>query len=284
MAARRTKGPSVQSVELTLRILENLAAAGTAKGVTQLGKELKTTKTRIYRHLQTLAQAGYVVQESETEHYRAGVKLYFLGQSMADNFDVIAAGRNEAIALRDKWGHSVQISVTLDFKLVILFIARPLGPFDIGQRVGSTYPVHCTAGGKIYLAFENSDVEALLANGPLERYTKHTLTERDELLREIEKVRTQGWAGVPNESRLGVNAISAPIFNQDGRLEASIAILGSVEQIPAQPPKEMLESLLGTAERISRNSGWRPGLPRGGGNSSSLHRLTQIDLKRRKAR
>jgi len=282
MALRRGKKPSVQSVELTLSLLENLAAFGAAKGVTQLAKELKTTKTRVYRHLQTLVQAGYVVQEAETEHYRAGVKLYFLGQSMADHFDVIAAGRNEAIALRDRWGHSVQISVTLDFKLVILFIARPLGPFDIGQRVGSTYPVHCTAGGKIYLAFENDDLDTLLANGPLERYTKHTLTRRDELAREIKKIREQGWTGVPNESGIGINAIAAPIFNQDGRLEASIALLGSVEQIPANPPRDIIASLVGAADRISRNLGWRPGHSRT--TPSHLRSVSPIDYKGRKTR
>lgn len=258
MPIRASKKPSVQAVELALRILEDLAAAGAAKGVTQLAKQLKTTKTRIYRHLQTLAQSGYVVQERGTEHYRAGPKLYFLGQSIAEHFDVITAGRDEALALRDRWGHSVQISVAQDFRLVILFIARPIGAFDIGQRVGSNYPVHCTAGGKIHLAFGNSDLDALLSNGPLERYTKHTLTSRDDLADEIAKVRQQGWAAVPEESHMGINAISAPIFNQDGKLEASIAILGSTEQIPSEPPQKMLRELLAAARNISSNLGWRP--------------------------
>ena len=283
MPTRPGKKPLVQSVELTLSLLENLAASGRAKGVTELAGQLGTTKTRVYRHLQTLVQTGYVVQETETDRYRPGVKLYFLGQSLAEHFDVIAAGRNEAIALRDRWGCSVQISVTLDFKLVILFIAKPIGLFDIGQRVGSTYPVHCSAGGKIYLAFGNGGVDALLSSGTVQRYTKQTLTHRDDLVREINKIRNQGWAVSPNEARIGINAISAPIFNQEGDLEASVALLGSIEEIPAKPPKEMIESVVAVAKQISRNLGWGPKVPSFKIRSSNAVPVAiELDLKRRK--
>jgi DNA-binding IclR family transcriptional regulator len=69
-------------------------------------------------------------------------------------------------------------------------------------------------------------------------------------------VRVRGWAAVPNELFLGTNAIAAPIFNQFGGLEGSLALLGSLEQIPETPPSHMLASLLGAAGRISRNLGY----------------------------
>ena len=262
MSASRRGGsePStVQSVELALAILESLSDADQAKGITQLANELKTTKARIYRHMTTLRRKGYVVQEPETEKYRLALKLYFMGQSLADRFDLLALGREEAMALRNRIGQSVLISTVQDDKLVILYVARSTTTIEVGMRVGSTFPVHPTAGGRIYLAFGKVDLEAYLARQGFESYTPKTVTDARRLRAEVEKVRRQGWAGVPDEWQLGMNAISAPIFGADGALVASIALLGFVQDVPAAPSAAMLEALEGAAARISNNLGWRPG-------------------------
>ena len=78
-----------------------------------------------------------------------------------------------------------------------------------------------------------------------------------QLRAEIAKVRQQGWASVPNQYQVGLNAVSAPIFGADGKLVASIAILGLIPEVPAVPPAEMVNALRAAAARISGNLGWR---------------------------
>src|ERR1700745_900017 len=50
----------VQSLLVGLDVVEALAFAGADRGVTELASQLGTTKWRIFRHLHSLTEAGYV--------------------------------------------------------------------------------------------------------------------------------------------------------------------------------------------------------------------------------
>jgi outer membrane protein TolC len=83
--AGESGGDGVQAVVLALRILEYLAPQRDAVGVTALAQALGTTKSRIYRHLRTLVQQGYIVQSAETERYRVGaISIVDLVQARGD--------------------------------------------------------------------------------------------------------------------------------------------------------------------------------------------------------
>ena len=98
-------GDGVQAVVLALRILEYLAEQGKAVGVTALAQALGTTKSRIYRHLRTLVQQGYIQQSADTDRYRVGTRLLTLGVSVAENFDLTKAAQGILRELRDALGH-----------------------------------------------------------------------------------------------------------------------------------------------------------------------------------
>ena len=83
----------VQAVVLTLQILEMLAFGGEAARVTDLASALGTSKTRIFRHLQTLVALGYIVQDTNTDRYGAGVRLAQLGLASANQFDLLSVSR-----------------------------------------------------------------------------------------------------------------------------------------------------------------------------------------------
>ena len=65
----------IQSVVLALRVIEHLAQSRRPVGVTSLANALGTTKSRIYRHLQTLVQQGYIVRSEQLERYKVGSRL-----------------------------------------------------------------------------------------------------------------------------------------------------------------------------------------------------------------
>ena len=103
-------GDGVQAVVLALRILEYLAEQGKAVGVTALAQALGTTKSRIYRHLRTLVQQGYIQQSADTDRYRVGPRLLTLGVSVAENFDLTKAAQGILRELRDTLGISCVVS------------------------------------------------------------------------------------------------------------------------------------------------------------------------------
>jgi DNA-binding IclR family transcriptional regulator len=79
----------------------------------------------------------------------------------------------------------------------------PVGPIEHG---------HARASGKLLLAFAPDDArERYLAAHPLTRMTKATITNRDQLLTELGRIRQAGWACDVEEFHDGVCCFAAPL-------------------------------------------------------------------------
>src|SRR5262245_65023919 len=86
----RYEGPATETVDLSLRLLERLAASREAIGVSELAREFASSKATVYRHLQTLMRHGFVHQESKTMRFTAGIKMFILGERLRERLDVVA--------------------------------------------------------------------------------------------------------------------------------------------------------------------------------------------------
>lgn len=249
---------NIESVMLTLRILENLAASHDEKGVTQLARELGSTKARIFRHLQTLRNLGYVVQNPQTEKNRVGARLYVLGQLAGERFNIVNAVRPAMERLRDRVQQTTVFSTILEGQVTILSLLKGANPIEIGLRLGSVFDLHATAQGKIALAYgEAAALEAFLKR-KLARHTPHTVTDAERLRAELQAVRGRGWAAAPEESLIGINALAAPVLGDRGKLIGALAIVGSIQHIPAQPTRDQVDAVVAAARLASQNVGWLP--------------------------
>jgi DNA-binding IclR family transcriptional regulator len=249
---------NIESVMLTLRILESLAASPDEKGVTQLARELGSTKARIFRHLQTLRNLGYVVQNPQTEKNAVGARLYVLGQLAGERFSIVAAVRPAMEQLRDRVQQTTVLSTILDGKITILNHLKGANPIEIGLRLGWIFDMHATAQGKIALALSPPDVVDAFLRRKLKAHTPHTITDPARMRAELEVIRRQGWATAPEESLIGINALGAPILGDRGKHVGAIAIVGSIQHIPAKPPREQIDAVLSAARLASQAVGWRP--------------------------
>jgi DNA-binding IclR family transcriptional regulator len=245
-------GPeAVQSVVLTLGVLELLTGSELSRGVTELADELGTTKARIYRHLRTLMGRGYVLQDAQTERYRAGPRLRLLGRSIAARVDLVEGARPIMRNLWEALGHTVSLSrVGLDGVRVIDVLPGK-SMIEVTVKIGSFLPLHCTAQGKIALAFGDAALANNLFAAPLPALTRATITDPRRLRKEIETVREQGWAAMPDEALTGINALAAPVFGAGGELVATLAILDSIERIAKAPTKTQIKHVVGGAKAIS---------------------------------
>lgn len=249
---QKQAGEGIWAVTLAFQILELLARSDRPRRVTDLATELGTSKPRIFRHLNTLKQLGYVEQESETDRYLVGVRLAMLGNRAASRFELFNIGRPILQDLRDSLDLTVVISKIEDNKVLISDKLDGESGVSFVAKVGSALDLHSTAQGKLVLAYADASVlEAAIAQG-LRPMTAHTITDPDKLRREVARVRKQGWATAPNEMLTGLNAIAVPIFNAEDQLMATLAVLGSVDRIGAAPTGQQHELLTKAAQEIAR--------------------------------
>lgn len=254
--ARRTTtaadpGAGVQAVQLVLEILEHLAKQEVA-GVTEIANALGTTKARVHRHLRTLVNAGYAVQETSGERYCAGPRLIVLAQMLSMENSLTTVARPAMQRLRDALGHTVALARVSGDRATMVDFCEGNGLISIGVRTGLDMPLHANAGGKLVLAHGDPEVRAGVDTMKLEQFTEHTITDVQMLKDEVARVREQGWANAPEEFVIGINAVAAPIFDRD-RLVATVALVNSIQFLGRRPTAEQIEHLCAAAAEITRH-------------------------------
>ncbi|MEI9965670.1 MAG: IclR family transcriptional regulator [Caulobacteraceae bacterium] len=240
----------MQAVQLVLEILEHLAKQEVA-GVTEIATALGTTKARVHRHLRTLINTGYAVQEPGGERYGAGPRLMVLAQMLAQENSLTSVARPVMQKLRDACGHTITLAKVSGGTVKMVDAMEGRGVINIGVRIGLDLPLHANAGGKLALAFGEPEVRGSIGALKLDRFTQHTITDAGTLKAEIEAIRRQGWADAPEEFVLGINAVSAPIFDRDQRLVATLGMVDSIQFLGRRPAADQVAALRTAAEEIT---------------------------------
>jgi DNA-binding IclR family transcriptional regulator len=246
----------VQAVVLTLRILEYLAEQGSAVGVTALAHALGTTKSRIHRHLRTLAQQGYIQQSADTDRYRVGTRLLTLGLSVAENFDLTKAAHGILRELRDALGLSCVVSQVEGAGVRVIATIAGKSAIEIGVKPGSLLHFHSSAQGKVALAFGSDQLRAEVLGSNLEMMTPQTIVSPEVLKKEVQRVRARGWAIAPNEAVTGLNTLAAPIFDASGDLIGTVGIVDSIQFVSEQPSDEQIRRTVAAGQAISHALGY----------------------------
>ena len=257
MKDSQTSAGGVQAVLFALQILEYLAANKEAVRITDLAKHFDTNKNRIFRHLRTLVQLGYIVQEGDSERYRAGTRLIALGHAVSENFDLTRMAAGPMRVLRDTLNHSVVLSLAGPDGAHVISVMAGTAPVEIIVKPGSILGFHWSAQGKVTLAYAPDAVKERALAGPLEAHTPHTIVDPHELEKELVSIRARGWAVAPNQAAVGLNTLAAPIFDASGVFIGAIAVVDLVQAIAPEPSERQLAAVLEAAGAVSDAIGYK---------------------------
>jgi IclR family transcriptional regulator, KDG regulon repressor len=244
----------VRSVQLALDVLERVAFSGEELGVTQLAERLKVTKGSVHRHLLTLVERGYLVQNPVTTRYAIGAKSRLLAR-LAPDTDLVQIAEGPMRELRDALGHTVVLSAMTPRGALVLNTVQGTSAIEIGVRPGSELSFHGSAQGKILLVFSPRPQQERVLARPLERFTTHTIVEPKRIEDEITRAMRDGYVAAPEEAMLGINAIAAPIFDNKDAAIASLAVVGSIQFLPPKADAATVSALKAAAHQISRKLG-----------------------------
>jgi DNA-binding IclR family transcriptional regulator len=212
-------------------------------------------KGTVHGILQALVSTGLVERDADSEGYALGPALVYLGSRylLADEVRV-CAGR-WARSLAKQTNHVVQVGTLHGAEVLIV---NHVGRADDSVYVpdlGSLYPAHTTAIGKVLLANNEAARASLLGAVAGDQRRGDPVVLRSELDRVFE----QRWAIASERDWLGEAAVAYPIENRLGIVAAAVGVVGSSEQLIAgeEPRREVLERVSATASGISRDLGGR---------------------------
>lgn len=257
MSTRSISKGSIQSVERALNILK-LFKDNEELGITQIASLLNLPKGTVHGLVKTLEKNGFVGQNEENQKYHCGVESFKLGMNSAMRMDMRRLASQRAQKLTDKLEETVHLAVLMNGMCVIIERFSPSKPFLLIPQVGSAVPAHCTATGKVLLSQLNDDqLKAVVERCGLESYTKHTVTDLDKLILQLDEVRRRGYALSEQEALLGLTCIAAPIKDYTGSVTASLSVAGSSESFMEEGrTDEIIAAVIEAARDISSCLGY----------------------------
>ena len=133
-------------------------------------------------------------------------------------------------------------------------VVRYTSPFleDLQRKTGKTLHMHCTGCGKAMLSYlPASEVEQIIQSQGMPAFTPNTITDKTALLKELEEIRSRGYALDNEEETLGVRCIAEPILNSKGYPTAAISISGSALSMQPDMTLDYAKELTNTCNALS---------------------------------
>ena len=163
-----------------------------------------------------------------TSRYRLGHKVVELTGSAEQRLRRLrAVVRPHLKALRDLTDETTNLVVLDRFNAIYVDQFESSRAVRMFTEVGRTVPAHASASGKAMLAFSPAGVvDNLCGQAPLPALTAQTLTDPEELRRELARVRARGYAVDNEEYEDGVVCVAAPILGAGGAVQAAVSVSG----------------------------------------------------------
>lgn len=244
--------PGTQAVQRVLSILRAFSDENSKLSLTEISTAAGLNKATAHRMLSVLERENFVYRSPESGEYQLGSEMIVLGALALNAVDVRAAARPELQALATETGEDATLEILTDSEVLILDEVRGRGLLVLGTEVGTRWPAHATATGKVLLAHaETGSPKDLPAS------TEHTIVCSKEWKATLAEVLKNGYATNIEELEYGYISVAAPVLDRAGRAIAAISIGGSVERATKDRIPELAKVVQQAAERTSERLGYR---------------------------
>jgi len=233
--------PGTQTIDRAAQLLTLVLEAEEPRGLTELAGDAALPKSTASRLLGALERQGLVQQRGRRGSFEPGpVMLRF-----AHRGQLVELAQPHLEALSEVSGETINLAVPSPLGVEHLAQVESRHFLGTGQWVGRRVPFHCTAVGKVLMAFGGADP------GPLEPLTPVTIVDADALATELDRVRRDGFATAVDELEVGLSSLAAPVG--DGM--AALSISGPTLRLDAQHMAELQPTLIHEAAALGRDMG-----------------------------
>jgi DNA-binding IclR family transcriptional regulator len=250
---------AVRSVSRAIRILELLAGDGRLSAA-DVSRRLGLPRSSAFELLSTLEQEGLLEKDRERNLYHLGLKLFELGARAQTNLEIRRVALPFLKALNQELDETVHLAVLDDREVLYVECVESTKRLRTYSLLGVRAHLHCTAVGKAILAFlAPEEVEEVLREKGLLRFTDHTLTDLEALRADLEAIRGRGYAVDLMEHEEGFCCVGAPVRDHEGRVFTSVSVSGPFQRITPERIPQIARLVLRCTGEVSWKLGWREG-------------------------
>lgn len=241
----------LQTVRKVTQVLDLFSLENPEWSVGEAARVLEYPKSSMSELMSSLADQRLLHRVGKGK-YRLGWRLFELSQTLLRTTEFRVEARRVMEELVARWKETMHLAVLDDVHAVYVEKLQPAPAVRILLSwAGARLPAHGSGVGKVLLAHSPwEQIAARLEDMGLPRLTSNTITDLEELARELEEVRNRGYAYDMEEAAIGLCCVAAPIRDSKGRVVAALSF-----SVPAfrfrRGIEEYTEGILEAADRIS---------------------------------
>jgi IclR family acetate operon transcriptional repressor len=232
-----------QTINRAAQLLTLVLDAERPRALTELADDAALPKSTASRLLGALEREGLIQQRGRRGRFEPGPVL----RRFASRGKLVELAQPHMEALSEASGETINLAVPGPFGVEHLAQVESRHFLGTGQWVGRRVPYHCTAVGKVLIAFGGSPVPP----APLEPLTPQTIVDPEQLAAEIARVRRDGYATAVDELETGLSGLAAPVV--DGM--AALSISGPTLRLGAQQIADLHQQLIHEAQALGHDMG-----------------------------
>ena len=245
-----------RTTQRTVEILKLVSKNPEGITLDDICEQLSLPKTSAYDIITTLVEMGMAnVQKGQKQTYTIGLTAYRIGINYTNNLDFLGVIEPELKAFSREVGKTVFFGVRSDHEVVYICKFEPENPIITTATVGTKNPMYCTSLGKAILAYTDEGTrQQVTSRITFRRKTDNTIMTLEALERELDRVKSQGYALDAREMEDHMECAGAPVFGPDN------SVMGAISVSSLYKPGEDYEALgrlvSKKAEEVSRLLGF----------------------------
>ena len=243
---------SGSSAERSLRVLSLVASEGRALTLADLAAQLALPKGTTHRICSQLMATGFLARDIDDRSFVVGPALRRLAFDTL-NHGVVRGQRHDVLSdLVREVGETCNFTTLDGGQVLYLDRVEAQWPLRLSLEVGSHVPLHCTASGKLLLAYLPAKTRDKLISGTtLAPMTGNSITSVDALHAECEAIAGRGYACDDEEFIRGLVAVAVPVRDAAGAVRAGIAIHAPTARMSLDEALGRLDALRRAAQRMT---------------------------------
>lgn len=248
----------VKSVGRALDIIQLVSQSRNGMGVTELANQMDINKSSVYRILSTLSQYGYIEKDEKNDKYKLGYTFLDIGSRLLESLDLRKEARPYLLELEQETNEVIHLVVYDQGEVVYIEKLEGNELMRMHSQVGKRAPMHCTSVGKAILAHLSVEqVDQILEEKGMPQHTSYTLVDKESLFKDLEKIRTCGYALDLEENEYGITCVAVPIFDYNGDICAAVSISGSTMRMTKERMDSLYPRMIQIGQQISSRMGFK---------------------------
>jgi DNA-binding IclR family transcriptional regulator len=243
---------SVKTVDRLVRVVDCFSPENPTWSLAEFSTHLGLPKSTLHRFLASLESHGILRRDPADKRWRLGYRLVTWGELAAESTGLRHIALPIMQELVSTTGETVVLTVYQDQEVVCIEKVETRHPVRLRLDVGTRHPPHAGASSKVLMAYlSEKEIQAIIRDRGLPKVCINTITDPDELLAELARIRELGYAESTEETDPGAWGVATPINGLNGDVVAAIGIVGPSLRFTDELAQEYVALCREAAHRIT---------------------------------